>query len=71
MNSGKRKQGNAGKKTDSSPYINMYFECCKTYSRIYLNNDGDAFVGWCPRCAGKAVVRVDPDAEPGKFFRAK
>jgi len=52
------------------PWISIYFACCRVYCRVYLNAAGDAYVGWCPRCAGQAVVRVSPDGADTRFFRA-
>lgn len=56
---------------DHNPYISVFFSCCKVYQRIYLNKDQDKFVGWCPKCTGKAVVEVNPDADPVQFFEAE
>jgi hypothetical protein len=52
------------------PFIGMHFKCCNQYSRIYLNREGTAFVGWCPRCAAKAEVAVSPTGTKARFFTA-
>jgi len=52
------------------PFIGMHFKCCNVYSRIYLNREGTAFVGWCPRCAAKVQVKVSPTGSRTKFFEA-
>ncbi len=52
------------------PFIGMYFKCCKVYSRIYLNKAGDAFVGWCPKCAAQVRVKVSPTGPGDRFFSA-
>jgi hypothetical protein len=52
------------------PFIGMHFKCCNVYRRIYLNRVGTAFVGWCPKCAIKAEVRVSPDGAKTRFFTA-
>jgi hypothetical protein len=57
-------------KRDARAFIGMYFKCCHVYSRIYLNPKGTAFVGWCPRCAARAEVRVSPHGSKDRFFTA-
>ena len=56
--------------TQSRPFLGISFECCKVYSRIYLNKAGSAYVGWCPRCAKQVRVRVDPRGSDQRFFEA-
>jgi len=50
------------------PFIGVMFKCCKVYSRIYLNKQGTAFVGWCPRCAAQIHIKVSPDGTDARFF---
>ena len=53
------------------PFVGVMMKCCRTYVRAYLNPAGEAFVGWCPRCA--AQVRIEAVAEGGstnRFFEA-
>lgn len=53
------------------PFIGVHMKCCSTYTRANLNAAGDAFVGWCPRCA--APVRINVVEEGGstsRFFEA-
>lgn len=52
------------------PFIGMHFKCCNVYTRIYLNKKGDAFVGWCPKCTAKTVVKVAKDGSRDRFFSA-
>jgi hypothetical protein len=50
------------------PFLGVTFECCRIYQRIYLNAAKTAFVGWCPRCALKIEIKVDPNGERSQFF---
>ena len=53
------------------PFIGMHFKCCNVYQRLYLNKAGTAFVGWCPKCAVKAEVKVSRDGAKTRFFTAE
>ena len=55
-------------KKNQRPFIGIMFKCCNVYSRIYLNKKNDAFVGWCPKCAKQAIIRISPDGEDSSFF---
>ena len=44
------------------PFLSLHLKCCNVYLRIYANAAGNAYVGWCPRCA--AAVRI-PIVEQG------
>ncbi len=52
------------------PFVGIHFKCCKVYARVYLNRKGDAFVGWCPKCARKVEIKVSPDGSESPFFDA-
>lgn len=57
--------------TKPCPYIGMLFKCCNVYTRIYLNKAGTAFVGLCPKCGKKAVVKVGPRGKRSRFWTAE
>lgn len=54
------------------PYISVLFECCRVYQRIYINREQTAYVGWCPKCCRKLVVKIDPILGTAcRFFKAQ
>ncbi|MHC4660415.1 MAG: hypothetical protein ACYS8W_01880 [Planctomycetota bacterium] len=65
----KQKGGDAGAEKDR-PFIGIFFECCNIYGRIYINRNQTAYVGWCPRCAAKIEIPIDPHGVDDRFFRA-
>lgn len=53
------------------PHISVHFKCCNVYARIYLNRDGTAFTGHCPKCARPMRVKVAPGGSKSKFWSAE
>ena len=54
----------------SKLFLGIVFKCCNIYSRIHLNKKRTAFVGWCPKCAKPARVKVSPTGSKSRFFSA-
>lgn len=54
-----------GKKRE---FVGVFWECCKVYSRIYLNSRGTAYVGWCPKCSRRVQMNVSPSGSKSRFF---
>jgi hypothetical protein len=53
------------------PFVGVHLKCCHVYVRAYLNSAGDAYVGFCPRCASQVRLRVVKDGgSTGRFFEA-
>ena len=54
------------------PSVGVHMKCCNTYIRAWLNAAGDAFVGWCPRCAAAVKIKVvEEGGSTDRFFQAK
>jgi len=51
-------------------FLGIVFKCCSVYSRIHLNKKRTAFIGWCPKCAKPARVKVSPAGSKSRFFSA-
>ncbi len=49
----------------------MFFKCCRVYTRIYLNRDGTAYVGFCPKCTARIEVKVAPHGTNTRFWTAE
>ncbi len=53
----------------SREYLGIMFECCRVYSHIHKSRIGDAYVGWCPRCAKKVTIPIRPAGTDCRFFK--
>jgi len=60
-------QGRAG---DSRKFVGVRFECCAIYTRVYVNRDGSAYEGRCPRCARGLRLEIGPGGTDSRFFSA-
>ncbi|MDC0207221.1 hypothetical protein OAL04_08305 [Nitrospinae bacterium] len=47
------------------------FECCNIYRRIYINKDGNAYEGRCPKCFSEIKIIIGPGGSEKRIFRAR
>jgi len=59
-----------GAKRVGKRFIGVKFDCCQAYARIYVNNEGTAYEGRCPRCLRKIHVKIHKDGVNCRFFSA-
>ncbi len=52
------------------PFLGIRFKCCRTYGRIYRNEDRTMYVGQCPKCRGKVSVPIGRGGIGARFFNA-
>ena len=52
-------------------FLGIMFECCNIYRRIYINKDGNAYEGRCPKCFGEVKIIIGQDGSEKSIFRAR
>lgn len=50
-------------------FVGVEFECCSVYTRVYINAQGSAYEGNCPRCGRPVRLRIGPGGTTERFFR--
>jgi hypothetical protein len=51
-------------------FVGVHFTCCDVYTRIYVNRDGTAYEGNCPKCAKRVRLKIGPGGTDARFFTA-
>ncbi len=52
-------------------FLGVHFTCCDVYDRVYLNREGTAYRGRCPRCVRPIEFQVGEDGTSSRFFTAQ
>lgn len=52
------------------PFLGIRFDCCRTYGRIYRNDEKTAYVGRCPKCLARVSVPIGSGGTSSRFFSA-
>ncbi len=52
-------------------FLGIQFDCCNVYRRIYINKEGNAYEGRCPKCYRSVKVLIGPGGTSGRFFKAR
>lgn len=61
---------NVGQSRGGRRFLGIHFACCGVYSRVYLNREGTAYQGNCPRCSRRIRIGVGPGGSSSRFFTA-
>jgi hypothetical protein len=56
---------------NSKKFLGIMFECCNIYRRVYINKEGNAYEGRCPKCYAEVKVRIGTGGSDTRFFRAQ
>jgi hypothetical protein len=54
----------------SRRYVGIHFVCCSVYTRVYVNKDETAYVGFCPKCSKRVELRIGAGGTEKRFFTA-
>ncbi len=52
-------------------FLGVQFVSCACYGRLYMNDDGTAYVGRCPRCNTPYHVRIGASGTSARMFQAR
>lgn len=51
-------------------FLGVRFATCMVYGRLYANDEGSAYVGYCPKCGKVYQVRIGAEGTSKRMFIA-
>ncbi len=51
-------------------FISVHFKCCNAFNRIYINKEGTAYVGKCPKCLRTVRASIGEGGTSSRCFEA-
>ncbi|GHT44495.1 hypothetical protein FACS189454_02040 [Planctomycetales bacterium] len=51
-------------------FVGVRFNCCGIYIRIYVNKEGTAYEGHCPKCFKPIRLKIGSGGTNNRFFDA-
>lgn len=58
----------APRRDERRRFVGIHFVCCDVYTRIYVNREGTAYRGYCPRCFKPVELKIGPGGTDSRFF---
>lgn len=58
------------KRVGGRRYLGIQFACCAVYARVYVNREGTAYVGHCPKCGRREELKIGQGGTDARFFTA-
>ncbi len=49
-------------------FLGLKFTCCGVYARVYVNRDGTAYEGRCPKCLKPVKLKIGEGGTDSRFF---
>jgi len=49
-------------------FLGLKFTCCGVYSRVYVNRNGTAYEGRCPKCLKPVKLKIGEGGTDSRFF---
>lgn len=49
-------------------FLGLNFTCCGVYSRVYVNREGTAYEGRCPKCLKHVKLKIGEGGTDSRFF---
>lgn len=55
---------------EATPFLGIFFKCCKIYGRIYKDKSNRYYKGKCPKCGKFVTVPIGKNGEgtSSRFF---
>ena len=72
QNSGKKNEKSASQENldneTKKKFLGLKFTCCGVYSRVYVNREGTAYEGRCPKCLKSVKLKIGEGGTDSRFF---
>jgi hypothetical protein len=52
-------------------WLSIWFNCCKSYGRLYINDAGTRYSGRCPSCGVRTRAIVGPGGTSRRLFETR